>query len=941
MIFKRKFSNDRRAIPINEGVDGFDVDHYKRSYAELRDIGGNLLDHYIETGWVEGRNPSDCFDTFFYRRVVSGATHPDLCPLLHYRDHGSPIKAPRSRAEAREDSSFAVDAIALIDALPELKAEFDEDYYIKRYSSTQIGAMLPLEHFIRVGWKKGANPSARFDTLFYRERFMYRDESLCPLEHYIRFGRKAGLPTTAVDAARRKAEVLAGREDVSVRLISELDRETVAALLEPHFDAPFYLQENGDVAKAQVEPYWHYVHYGYKEGRVPNSRFDPVWYARHYMKGNEARGLNPLLHYAIVGRFCDLPQSEGDLAQPNSPTEDAIWGDWLQEFLRRIGVNMKLFESDKIRRYVLPLFSPAHYRAVVGLDESVSDSAALLRYISVDFPGGAAPGPFFDSEHYQAEIVRLNLPPLQLGQTPFHHWLLHGVRVGASPNPAFNGADYVALNQDLVKYPGTPLEHFLLHGISEGRRFSRLTSIASSHAMQQAGRKGARISEFCEAAGRESDPALGILPMQRFMGSGRLEEMIREAAEIEPDIRGLDANMASMIPPWHDGHWADYEQVLKVLPQGRFDSVVLMPFCKLGGADFVAGVLATELNRSGRVLVIRTDAGDWARPDWFPEGVETVDLSSLLGPISKAMRMRILYEVLLKVDAHDVYNVNSRLAFDTFVMYGERLATVTRIYAYYFCADRTVKGIETGYPIWYFSNILPYLSGALIDNATLAQNLIDRFCLVGKFRDKVRVLYTPVMSPPTEVLVAAAQCASSARRGRKRILWAGRLDVQKRFDLLVSVARLLPEIDFVAWGKAVLSSPPDMSALPPNLTVNPPFQSYDELPLMDADGWLYTSAWDGIPTILIELGSMGLPIVASAAGGVPELIDETTGWCVPHDAPAEAYAEAIEEMLADPDERVRRAAALQQRVCQRHSREAYSATLGELSGQVGMETDNG
>lgn len=939
MILKRKLPGDQGVMLSGGGIDEFNADYYLRSYAELRDLEGDLLDHYVKIGWAEGRNPSEHFDTLFYRRVVSGGTHPDLCPLVHYRDYGVAMRAPRNRLEALENPGFSVDAIALIDSLPELRAEFDEDYYVDRYSSTQIGEMLPLEHFVRVGWKRGANPSSKFDTLFYRERFMYRDNSLCPLEHYVRFGRKAGLPTTASEAARRKAQVFAGHPDVSVNAISELDRETVAALLEPYFDRAFYLSKNVDVAQAHVEPYWHYVHYGYKEGRVPNPHFDPEWYARRYMKGNEARDLNPLLHYAIVGRFCDLPQSERDLVPSRSPTEDPIWGDWLQEFLRRIGVNMKLFESGKIRGYVLPLFSAAYYRAVAGLDESVSDSAALLRYISMDFPGGAAPGPFFNDQHYQAEIVRLNLPPLQAGVTPFHHWLLHGVRAGASPNPAFNGADYVAMNMDLQRYPGTPLEHFLLHGISEGRRFSRLTSIALSHAMQKAGRKGARINEFCEAAGQPSDDALGILPMQRFMESGRLEQMIKEAAEIEPDVRGLDAGVVSMIPPWHDGPWADYEQVLKVLPQGRFDSVVLMPFCKLGGADFVAGVLATELNRSGRVLVIRTDAGDWARPDWFPENVETVDLSSLLEPIPKAMRMRILYEVLLKVDARDVYNVNSRLAFDTFVKYGERLSTVTRIYAYYFCADRTVEGIETGYPVWYFSNILPYLSGALIDNATLAQNLIDRFCLVGKLQDKVRVLYTPVMSPPTEISVAAAQCASSAKRGRKRILWAGRFDVQKRFDLLVDVARLLPEIDFVAWGKAVLSSPPDMSALPPNLEVNPPFQSYDELPLTDADGWFYTSAWDGIPTILIELGSMGLPIVASGAGGVPELIDETTGWRVDNDAPAEAYAEAIKEMLADPDERMRRAAALQQRVRQRHSREAYSATLGELSGQVGMETE--
>ena len=33
-------------------------------------------------------------------------------------------------------------------------------------------------------------------------------------------------------------------------------------------------------------------------------------------------------------------------------------------------------------------------------------------------------------------------------------------------------------------------------------------------------------------------------------------------------------------------------------------------------------------------------------------------------------------------------------------------------------------------------------------------------------------------------------------------------------------------------------------------------------------------------TTIIELGVLGMPIVASAVGGIPELVDETTGWLV-------------------------------------------------------------
>jgi glycosyltransferase involved in cell wall biosynthesis len=324
-----------------------------------------------------------------------------------------------------------------------------------------------------------------------------------------------------------------------------------------------------------------------------------------------------------------------------------------------------------------------------------------------------------------------------------------------------------------------------------------------------------------------------------------------------------------------------------------------MPFCKLGGADFVAGVLTSTLSQAGRVLVLRTDAADWARPDWFPDVVETVDLSDYFGPLDAPTRMRMLYELIVKIRPKSVYNINSRLAFETFERYGERLALVTHLHAYYFCADRTPEGVEVGYPVWYFSKILPVLTTALIDNNALAQQLIERFNLTGAYREKVRVVYTPSISILPSRPIAAEQIDRAAKRPRRRILWAGRLDRQKRFDLVKAIANLLPDVDFDCWGKAVLDSAPDLSSLPPNMTLNDPFKTYDDLPLRNADGWLYTSGWDGIPTILIELAALGVPIVASAVGGVPEVIDETTGWPLDETATAEDYARAINAMLVD------------------------------------------
>ena len=161
------------------------------------------------------------------------------------------------------------------------------------------------------------------------------------------------------------------------------------------------------------------------------------------------------------------------------------------------------------------------------------------------------------------------------------------------------------------------------------------------------------------------------------------------------------------------------------------------------------------------------------------------------------------------------------------------------------------------------------------------------------------------------------------------MLWAGRLDRQKRFDLVVSIAGAMPDVDFSCWGKAVLDAPPDLSGLPRNVKINEPFASYEELPFETADGWLYTSAWDGLPTILIELGALGTPIVASAVGGVPELIDAETGWPVAGDAGIQEYVRALRDMIDNPELRIAKARALQARVRKNHTMSAYKARLAQ------------
>lgn len=87
---------------------------------------------------------------------------------------------------------------------------------------------------------------------------------------------------------------------------------------------------------------------------------------------------------------------------------------------------------------------------------------------------------------------------------------------------------------------------------------------------------------------------------------------------------------------------------------------------------------------------------------------------------------------------------------------------------------------------------------------------------------------------------------------------------------------------------------------------------------------------EGIPVSLMEALASGLPAVATDLSGVGELVRPgVTGWLVPPGAP-EAIADAVAEVVADPDAAVRRAQAGHALVLQEFDLETNVRRLAEL-----------
>ncbi|MDF5720856.1 MAG: glycosyltransferase family 4 protein [Rhizonema sp. PD37] len=145
--------------------------------------------------------------------------------------------------------------------------------------------------------------------------------------------------------------------------------------------------------------------------------------------------------------------------------------------------------------------------------------------------------------------------------------------------------------------------------------------------------------------------------------------------------------------------------------------------------------------------------------------------------------------------------------------------------------------------------------------------------------------------------------------GVKRLVYLGRFDVlHKGIDILLEIARLLPEIEFHLYGTEVSKTKRWLERIrrncPCNVHFHKPVFGVDKFQVLaDASLYIQTSRWEGFPMSIAEAMHLGLPCAVSDVPNFAELFSQHDLGCVLPLNPKEAALQ-LSKVFEQPNQLV-------------------------------------
>lgn len=365
----------------------------------------------------------------------------------------------------------------------------------------------------------------------------------------------------------------------------------------------------------------------------------------------------------------------------------------------------------------------------------------------------------------------------------------------------------------------------------------------------------------------------------------------------------------------------------------EYTHVFLAPWLKTGGADKAAILFANSVasDSSNRVLFLTTEVTDspWAKR--LHPAVTYFDFGNYMGrpgalevSLSFTEQRELLAAYLLDHAPAKLHVINSHLGWFLLGKYGKALSQVTDLYVSLYCYDYTSELEPVGYAR-YIRLVAPYLKGIISDNTQFPNELMKNFGLE-------KNVFSTTWHPAA---IGDNVRPFEINPNSPNVLWASRLDRQKRPDILLHIAKACPEIHFHVYGDSVMNDSSAAEFLKKiqrhhNIHYHGAYSTLNDIKRIPYRAFLYTSQWDGLPNILLEFGLLGFPIVTSIVGGISDLIDSSTGYPISKYDEVIEYIDALRKISLDGEQALARAKLLKELVIGRHNESEFKSKLSSF-----------
>ncbi|MFC1688124.1 glycosyltransferase [Pseudomonadota bacterium] len=364
-----------------------------------------------------------------------------------------------------------------------------------------------------------------------------------------------------------------------------------------------------------------------------------------------------------------------------------------------------------------------------------------------------------------------------------------------------------------------------------------------------------------------------------------------------------------------------------------FTHVMMVPWMKKGGADLESlnyAKLIVEHCEGSRLLILATESSESSWKSRVPQPAIFYEFGSRCFALRDEEQERLLGTFLTQLKPSVIHVLNSRLGYRVFERYGRQLRRSSSLFASVFCEDYSTDGHLTGYPVVQLPRVSPYLDGVFADNARILKLVKDDFaCSANQY----------LHYQPTEIVERCGESRRSDGLKLLNVLWAGRLDRQKRPDLLIEIAqkcRNLP-VTFHVYGETLLEKVKVLSEIKSleNIEYKGKFDGAVNLPFEEFDLFLCSSQWEGLPNLMVDMCAAGIAVISSNAGGIGELVvTGETGILVEPFDNIDAYVKAINWFIDNPESLESMGLRAAQLVKNRHSWQAFVDSVNSVSGYL-------